>query len=55
MSELAKLREQVAALKSAPIYNKAARAEQVMDALIAFLAHQQNEIEKLKGEQHGKR
>lgn len=46
--ELQRLRATVAELKAAPIYTKAAKAEQVMDALIALLADQQNEIEQMR-------
>jgi len=53
-AELQRLRATVAELKAAPIYNKAAKAEQAMDALIALVAKQQIEIDQLKGAQHGK-
>lgn len=53
-AELQQLRRTVADLKAAPIYTKAAKAEQVMDALIALVAKQQIEIDQLKGVQNGK-
>lgn len=48
------LKIKIAAMKAAPIFQKAAIAEQTMDALIAVLQYQQFEIEKLKGGQNGK-
>lgn len=52
--DIAQLRAKVAFLKSAPIFSKAAIAEQTMDLLIVILAKQQLEIDQLKGVQHGK-
>lgn len=47
-AELQRLRATVAEVKAAPIYTKAAKAEQVMDALIGVLVQQSIEIAKLK-------
>lgn len=47
------LKAHVAVLKTAPLFNKAAQAEKVIDALVEIIAEQDLEIKQLKGVSNG--
>ena len=51
MSDIQKLQANVAVLKTAPMFGKAAQAERVIDSLIEIIVDQNRRIEILEGVQ----